>query len=270
LNLLVRFARALVALVLIVLVVDTAPAATAGTDTGTNTFTETFDSAGWFQRWGLEDPPWHTTRRTDEGNEREHYLNVAFPAGSFNGASWSFPTGAADTVTLTYRIRFGTTWRPMLLQTGKLPGFGLPARNDANHCTEACGLKPVVTGHYSARASFDETNTGGSYVYTPPCATTKRLTGLNTRWTTAAPFVNGQWYTVRQRIDMNTPGQKDGRIRAWIDDRQVYDSGGAFCFRSADHPEVHVGTVWLEMYFGGKTPPPFPMWLDLDDISIEW
>jgi hypothetical protein len=263
----VRLARALVALLLVALVLS--PGASAD-PMSTHTFNETFDSAGWFQRWGLQQPPWHTTRVTDAADAGEHFLNVAFPAGSFNGASWSFPTGTSDAVTLTYRIRFGTTWRPMLLQAGKLPGFGLPARNAAGHCTEACDLKPVIGAHYSARASFDETNTGGSYIYTPRCDPTKRITGLNARWTTAAPFVNGRWYKVRQHIEMNTPGRKDGRIQAWIDDRLVYDSGPAFCFRSAEHPEVHVGTVWLELYFGGKTPPPLPMWLDIDDITIEW
>jgi hypothetical protein len=264
----VRFARALVALLLVALVVST-PGAEADTS-ATHRFNETFDSASWFQRWGLDTPPWHTTRVADTADSGEHFLNVAFPAGSFNGASWAFPTGDSDAVTLTYRIRFGTTWRPWLLQTGKLPGFGLPARNEAGHCTEACDLKPVTSGHYSARASFDQTNTGGSYVYTPPCDTTKRLTGLYQRWGTAMPFVNGMWYTVRQHIVMNTPGVKDGRIQAWIDDRLVYDSGPAFCFRSAEHPEVHVGTVWLELYFGGKVPPLVPMWLDIDDITIEW
>lgn len=227
---------------------------------------ETFSSTKWFERWGLDAPPWHTTR-VDNESEGE-FLRVSFPLRSFNGTSWSYPTGTADDVTLSYRIRFGATWRPMLLQTGKLPGFGLPRKHASGRCAEACGLKPVTGPHYSARASFDETNRGGSYLYTPQCGDVKRLTGLNESWTGGLPFLTGRWYEVRQNIVMNTPGVADGRIRAWIDGALVYDSGPAFCFRSAEHPEVHVGNAWIEMYFGGKTRPLLPTWLDIDDIKI--
>jgi hypothetical protein len=228
---------------------------------------ETFSSTTWFERWGLDAPPWHTTRVDNESDGE--FLRVSFPLRSFNGTSWKFPTGAADDVTLVYRIRFGTTWRPMLGQGGKLPGFGLPRYHASGKCAEACGLKPVTGPHYSARASFEQTNTGGSYVYTPQCGNQKRLVGQNNVWG-GTPFLNGEWYSVRQNIVMNTPGVADGRIRAWIDDALVYDSGPKFCFRSAEHPDVHVGNAWFEMYYGGKTPPLLPMWLDLDDIRISF
>jgi hypothetical protein len=231
-------------------------------------FTELFESAVWYERWGLDVAPWHTERMTDPMSDN-HFLRVSFDLREFNGSSWKYPTGSADDVTLAYRVRFGPTWRPMIGSGGKLPGFGLPRYDQYGHCAEGCGLKPITGPHYSARASFEQTNTGGSYVYTPACGDKPRLTGLNNRWG-GLPFVNGRWYTVRQRIVMNTPGVHDGRIEAWVDDRLVYDSGPAFCFRSAEHPNVHVGNAWFEMYYGGKTPTPLPMWLDLDDIRISF
>lgn len=227
---------------------------------------EPFESQRWYEHWGLTDAPWHTALVRD-GDDT--VLRVSFERGSPNGSSWALPTGDADTATLAYRIRFGPTWRPMIGEGGKLPGFGLPSRNPNGTCAEACGLKPVRTGHYSARGSFDQLNVGGSYLYTPDCgAAAPRLTGYNRRWNVL--FLNDRWYAVRQRITMNTPGVADGRIQAWVDDRLVYDSGPSFCFRAADHPEVHVGTVWMEMYYGGKTAPPVAMWLDLDDVKVEY
>ncbi len=229
--------------------------------------TETFESPFWYRQWGLEVEPWHT-RLIEDPTTDGKALRVSFAARSFNGSSWSFPTGTADSVTLSYEVRFGLTWRPMIDSGGKLPGFGLPERNPNGTCAQGCGLQPIRTGHYSARGSFDQLNVGGSYLYTPDCgAAAPRLVAYNRPWHTAS-FLNGRWYRIRQRIFMNTPGVADGRIQAWVDDELVYDSGPAFCFRNADHPEVHVGNVWMEMYYGGKVPPPIPMWLDLDNVRI--
>jgi hypothetical protein len=259
-----RIARALVAIVALVAIAPLAPPA----DAGAPDLVETFDSVRWYERWGLADAPWHTTRRTSPLDGT--YLRVTFAPGEFNGSSWALPTGTADDVTLSYRVRFGTTWRPMLAQTGKLPGFGLPRRTSTGRCAEACDLKPVTGPHYSARASFNHANVPGSYLYTPECGTEERRTGRNDVWTGAPPLLNDVWYTVRQRIVMNTPGRADGRIQAWIDGTLVHDSGPAHCFRAADHPEVHVGTVWMEMYYGGRIPPLLPMWLDLDDVQVSY
>ena len=234
----------------------TAPGAAATSPSPyTYTKTETFGATNWWTTWGLTSKPWHTALVTESGNQ---FLRVGFPAGSHNGTSWKLPTGTSDAARIQYRIRFSPNWQS---QGGKIPGFGNPTVDAAGVCLGGCGLLPAdgITS-WSGRAHYDSALGLGTYLYVPG----------KSEWVIqwgAVRLVPGQWYTVEYTVKMNTPGQNDGVMTATINGQQLMNATN-LNFRSV--PTLHVGNAWFDFYYGGSAVPAPTMWMDVDDITVDW
>jgi len=63
-------------------------------------------------------------------------------------------------------------------------------------------------------------------------------------------FVNDRWYRVEMFVKMNTPGVANGVIRGWVDGVLSYEKTNMI-FRIPGHDNLHVRTVWLNVYKGG-------------------
>jgi len=63
-------------------------------------------------------------------------------------------------------------------------------------------------------------------------------------------FVNSRWYLVETIIKMNTPDQADGIVRGWVDGQLSYEKTDMI-FRLPGHDNLHVRTIWLDVYKGG-------------------
>ena len=64
---------------------------------------------------------------------------------------------------------------------------------------------------------------------------------------------------------MNTPGNKDGQIKAWVNGHLVFEKND---IRFTDDPRFVVENVWLNVYYGGKTPAPKDVTLFIDDLVV--
>jgi len=221
----------------------------------TYTKTETFGATGWWRTWGLTSAPWHTSLVAESGDQ---FLRVGFAAGSHNGTSFDLPTGTSDSARIQYRIRFSPNWQS---NGGKLPGFGSPTYDANGVCLGGCGLAPAdgVTS-WTGRGHFNAQNILGSYLY---------VAGKS-EWVLPwgnVPVVPGRWYSLEYTVKMNTPGQSDGVMTATIDGHQVF-SATNLNLRSV--PTLHVGKAWFGFYYGGDSVPPVNMWIDVDDITVDW
>jgi hypothetical protein len=97
---------------------------------------------------------------------------------------------------------------------------------------------------------------------------------------------NGRWYHIEMYIKMNTPLQKepsgsydkaglasffdgkgDGIIRGWVDGQLVYEKENAI-FRLIGHDNLHVRTVWLDVFMGGSTTNPHNQAIYLDQMVV--
>ena len=63
-------------------------------------------------------------------------------------------------------------------------------------------------------------------------------------------LVDGTWHSVRQCYTLNTVGQADGRLQAWIDDVAVLDRSD-LVYRT--DPEVHITHLDWSVFRGGDT-----------------
>lgn len=223
--------------------------------------TEGFDTATWWQRWGMATAPFNT-EVVDDGAGGA-FLRVHIAAGAHDGTSFLLPTGDADHVRLTYRLRVDDAFDPSQADHNvKLPGFGKPVFAATGQCLVACGGAPGdgVLG-YSARTDVDDTGTPGFYVYD----TTLQRWGRGLRWATDA-LTPGVWHTVRLEIAMNDPARDDGTLLATLDGARVF---AAHDLHLRSSSLLHVGGAWFDIYYGGTGVSPAATAVDVDDAVIE-
>lgn len=61
---------------------------------------------------------------------------------------------------------------------------------------------------------------------------------------------HGTWYCVEGRIDLNTPGKRDGTLQGWVDGDLAFDKGD-IAFRRANEGFLKVDSFWFDIYYGG-------------------
>lgn len=74
-----------------------------------------------------------------------------------------------------------------------------------------------------------------------------------------------RWYCLEQRVRLNTPGQDDGLLQAWIDGRPVLDRQG---LRFRDVDAVRIEEVWMNFFHGGTRLAPADMHAYVDHVVI--
>ena len=160
-----------------------------------------------------------------------------------------------------------TTLSPTL--GGKLPGtagtYGVAGWGgrpvDGTDGWSARGLyrAPVVEGN-----PFAGHTPIGNYVYH---ADMEGQFGDNELYTDYCGGIldKNRWYAVEQYVQLNTPGQNDGIIRAWIDGRLVEDKTD---WRWRDVDSLKIEEVWMNVYHGGTDPAPQDLVLYIDNVVV--
>jgi hypothetical protein len=193
-------------------------------------------------------------------------LRIGYPLNSFGpqlgGAQWrAFLPQKRDTVTMSYRIRFGTTFD--FVKGGKLPGL----------CGSKCntgGNVPNDTDGWSARLMWRDTDGKAvQYLYYPGQSGTY---GADLAWKVDGKpcvFVPGTWHEVRTRIILNTPrrnGQPaltDGRITSWFDGKLALDTTG---FKLRGEDTMHIDQFYFSTFHGGSDAT----WAPARDVSAQF
>ena len=206
----------------------------------TNDFED--DPLGFYSRSNL-DADWNTppfSNGVDEGrvsivdDDGGKVLAVTYPEGLFGssdsatGGQWilHFDQGY-EAVEFEYRVKFGVGFD--FVRGGKLPGLRGGEGNVG-------GNKPDGTDGFTARMHWRTDGSSGSqlssdkanivqYLYHPDQPTNF---GEDFRWDDGPSsewqeFESGRWYHIRHQVVMNTPGQHDGVVKAWLDGVQVLD-----------------------------------------------
>jgi hypothetical protein len=160
----------------------------------------------------------------------------------------------ADVVDLAYQVRFPEGFD--FVKGGKLPGLYGGTENSG-------GDVPDGTDGFSTRYMWRADGEGEVYAYLP--ASEEHGTSLGRGcWT----FTPGDWSALRQRVQLNTPGDADGRITVWQDDRLVLDKGGV-SFRST--ADLRIDGVFFSTFFGGgdaSWASPMDQHIDFADFEV--
>lgn len=182
-------------------------------------------------------------------------LRVHYPEGQVgprtNGASWQHNLGDDfDELWLRYDIRFGEGFQ--FRAGGKLPGFFGGARNTG-------GAAPGPDEGFSARLMWREDGQMTTYLYHPD---QPRNWGEYYWWRGEEVAVNesgpgsgqvvfrpGTWYSVEQRVRLNTPGLRDGIVEQWVDGELALRVTG-LQFRLSD--SWGIDGLYFNTFFGGQ------------------
>ena len=190
-------------------------------------------------------------------------LRIHYPQGGVGpgegGVQWQMPLGDSyDELYLSYRLRFSEGFDFVL--GGKLPGLV--------GGTSPTGCVADDTG-FSARGMWRSDGEAVQYMYWPDkvaaCGDDYPYTNANGM----VQFQPGVWHTVQSRIKINTPGQPDGVLQAWLDGELVLDVQD-FVYRLADGT-YSIDGMYFSTFFGGSSPewgPTADEIIDYDDFVI--
>jgi hypothetical protein len=198
-------------------------------------------------------------------------LRATVPKGSRTGLSMHFRFakhgGEPDEAFFRYYLRFGNSWDP-IKDGGKLPGlsgtyeragWGGRGANGSDGWSARGAFFQLI----ASDEAFNRYRAIGSYVYHKHSGKYGAIVGWNLGPT--GLLEKNRWYSVEQQVKMNTPGQADGVLRAWIDGRLVLERTDLH-FR--DVPELKVESVWMNVYHGGITDAHQDLSLFIDNLVI--
>jgi len=196
-----------------------------------------------------------------------HFLRVTYPAGQFGpkdaGVQFvvSLPQGQ-DEVFLSYRVRFGQGFQ--FVKGGKLPG--MVGGTSPTGCLTTLS---EVEGGFSARMMWRRNGAAVQLMYTSALVD---LCGDDFPYMlggAAARFVPGLWQQVFHHLRMNTPGQADGVIQAWLGGRLALDRHDV-AFRGPAH-DFMIDALYFSTFFGGSDAtwaPSTDQVVDYDDFVV--
>jgi len=216
---------------------------------------------------------WHSgfdegrARIVDAGAESGRALEITYTAGGIGpsaGASFktdipkrASATGLPAELYLSYDVQFAPGFD--FVKGGKLPG--LCGYNVDKKSREGCntgGGFPDGYDGWSARGMWRAGGALENYVYN---ASQKKFYGDSERWGVSAK--PGRWHAVQHRVVMNTPGQKDGILEAWMDGQKVLSLTGVE-YRKTNR--IGVNLFYFSTFFGGNTPS----WAPATDQTIRY
>ena len=179
------------------------------------------------------------------------------------GIGWRYPIGNCEVAQMIYTVRFSKDFD--WVKGGKLPGLcGGPLN--------VSGGKPANgTNGFSARLMWRAEGRGEAYVY-------HKNQGGNYGDSFAFPadfrFSTEIDIRVRMRVEMNTPGYKNGKLYVWIATRgaeseQLMVSRTNMEWRTVD--TFGIDAVYFETFYGGgdKTwAPSRACWTEFGEIEV--
>lgn len=196
----------------------------------------------------------------------DHGLKIVIPPGGYRGfGPYARLPKPVTEAWFRYNIRL-LDFRPV--SSGKLPGLA-----DASVTVNAKGCNPSTNSDpgWSARLMFDTTGTGvagpgevplGVYVYH-----LGQAGDCGDELMFSRPLTQQRWTCIEGRVRMNTPGESNGVVQAWMDGERVFSQGG-FEFRRPSESGVAIREMWDNVYFGGAYPTPNTLSLVLDDMVV--
>lgn len=245
---------------------DVAPSAPEGV-----VFRCDFESERWFEQWGERQSPDHVAAvDSDPGRRFEPLdgkaLRIQIEKDGHYGVSLAYRFRKQlgyepEEIYFRYYLRFADDWNPR--RGGKLPGIG------GTYGRAGWGGRPVHGDDgWSARGLFEGQRDGrtpiGYYCYHMDM---RGRYGSGWVWDREdrGLLENNRWYCIEQYARLNTPGQPDGILRAWVDGRLAFEKTD-IRFRSVD--TLKIEDVWINFYLGGTWTSEAEHHVYIDDVVI--
>ena len=222
-------------------------------------------------------PMWHMGVRENRAkivadSVKGKALEVVFPAHKFgsDGAvaflnDLSFGSGIErnfEELYVSYDVKFADDFD--FVRGGKLPGLcGYNVTQDPRDGCNTGGGFPTGFDGWSARGMWREDGQLENYVYH---ADQFYEYGDDEYWSAKAE--RGKWHTFQHRIVLNTVGEANGIVEAWLDGVKVLSSNTMLYRKTAD---IGINLFYFSTFYGGADPswaPTTDQYIYFDNFRI--
>jgi hypothetical protein len=182
----------------------------------------------------------------DDQNSNSKVLRVtylAYRVGGVSGMAFTANIGSLKENKKThlffqYKVKFpqNFTW----VKGGKLPGL----TSYPYHPT-GCIAVSRYDG-FSTRMMWREAGQLFEYIYNPT-----KVEKCGDYYQPDQPFyfVQNKWYTLTQEVKLNTPEQKNGMVRQWVDGKLILEIDNILLRKKSN---IHINQIKMDSFFGGK------------------
>lgn len=187
---------------------------------------------------------------TDPFDSLKNVLEIKYPKGKVGqeqdggGAQWRLRFEKLEKCTVEYSVMFPIGFD--FVKGGKLPGL-------SGGTSPGGGKKSDGSDGFSARIMWREGGAIFQYMYWMERAPDKKW-GDDLPWKdiegNSLYFIPGKWHTLKTEIILNTPGEKDGKITSWLDEKLALSQQGAFRAKEAI---FGIDSLNFTTFFGGNT-----------------
>ena len=241
-------------------------------------FATGFEAEDWAREWSQVGPP--KRLRTLDAEPalgfrplQRKALAVHLVKGELTACNTLYKFGPKhgaepEEVYFRYYLRLGDDWN-QTAQGGKMPGLsGTYGKAGWG------GRRSNGSNGWSARGSFylsipDDNPLAGRHPIGWYCYHADQQGTYGDGWVWKHGYrgflEKNRWYCIEQYVKLNTPKEKDGVLRAWVDGRLAFEKTD---IRFRDVDRLKVEQVWLNVYHGGTTPSPRDQHLFLDNVVI--
>ncbi len=185
---------------------------------------------------------------------------VTLPGGEVGeGEKRHVEIPARDSYWLDYTVRFEPGF--FYTKTGKLPGLA------GGNATTGCDR--IDPAGWSARLGWTLDGKGKLYVYDQH---RDDKCGTNHYFTDDRRYEAGETHRLTQWIKLNTPGQRDGVIRVWLDGMLAVTADNLELRGNVSGQRARIDTLAYSVFSGGKDPsvfaPPHDQSISFGPIKI--
>ena len=189
-------------------------------------------------------------------------LRVRYPAGGEGpgegGAQWIVELDEGyEEAYLSYRFKFSPGFD--FVRGGKLPGLAggsAPSGNAPADGVRGWSGRLMWRTDFRGETGQPEQRTSGLISYAKHLHSGFAMDGRQEDEVFVVEPATGQesvleserWYTVRQRVVMNTPGQRDGILQIWLDGRLVLTQTN---LQYRNTPDLKIDRLFFSTFFGG-------------------
>lgn len=202
---------------------------------------------------------WPQRTKVGEGVLRAHFP-AEMATGQKTGFIFDKGMPASEAAIMEYKLKFSKDFQWKL--GGKLPGLGgggIPVGCTTN-------LDKIQNG-FSTRLMWRANGNLVVYTYFP----NRDITKCGVDYQIFSNMKTEQWYTVRQELKLNTPGEYNGVMKMYVDNVLVLDKKDIL-FRLSGKSNVKIDQIVFHTYSGGSDDSDWwsteDQWIYFDDFKV--
>ncbi len=229
-------------------------------------YSDGFENSDWKGKYDIGTGKQNLRYKANGGYKGSGGIEITVVKGSHYGGSIKYKLKEnlgfePEELFAEYRVKYD---RSMRLYGGKGPGF------DGTYENKGWGNRPgygkdgwsargtlKMQGRSNARNSF--------YVYHTDTGNNGKTWGDAVWWDDGGNMDFDKWYHVKQYVKLNTPGKKDGILRAWVNGKLVYERKN-WNFRIVDKLKIYA--YWFNYYNGGRDTADATGTVMIDDFKL--